>query len=890
MPERTTDRQFASTFEWRREQRGASFILCFVLAALVAGIEVSGQTKDTVIVPGGHYAAGGFHRFLFGDLWRDLWTTPITVPILDLDTYAGGLTPTQRGGGFQTQSLRLMGADGIEYKFRSLDKDPSKILDPELRESLIDDIVQDLISTSNPVAGLVAAPILNAVGVLNAAPVLVVLPDDERLGEFRDEFGGLLGTLEVHPDEGDEETEAFAGADKVAGTYKLFARLEEDSDERVHSVAFLKARLMDVYLGDWDRHVDQWRWAGYDSAGRRYWKPIPRDRDQAFCRYDGIIPNLAERAVPQIEGCDESYPDINDLTWSGRHLDRKFLTGVSRSEWDSVTAFILSRLTDSLLEYSVRRLPPEMYAREGTNLLRLLKKRRDGLPAASQTYYRQIAKYPDVSASDGNEVARIERVDDERVRVTLYKVSKETGAPKNRPFFDRTFHRDETKDIRLYMLGGDDRIVLTGNVESSIQIRIVGGDGADELIDSSKVAGDFLSIVPFIPDAENKTLFYDDGKKTTVREGPGTTWDRSRYREPSNDTLRWEPVVRDYGHDWKAITWLGYNPDEGLFIGGGPALTEYGFRADPFVFRQSVAVGFASSNGTFKAQYNGEFHKWIDGARVTLHGLGSQFELLNFFGFGNESVRDEKRAAREYYEIEQTQLLGRAAIEFPLFSHAEFGIGGRVKYTTTELDESRVLDSLRPYGVEDLGLFNLHASATYDSRDNRSAPTKGVYLSAEGRFFPELLDNRETFQTGEIEGRVYLTANVPMKTTLALRAVGRKNWGVHPYFESVFLGGSRSIRGFEENRFAGDAALWGNAELRLDLFKYKVLIPGSIGVMGLADAGRVWLKGEDSDTWHTAYGGGLTVSFVEPRNVLVLSLVNSGEKKLAFYAGFGFAF
>ena len=59
--------------------------------------------RDTTIVAGAHYAKPGIYRFYFGKQYRDLWTVPIRVPLLDLDTFAGGLTPTTAGGGFQTK-------------------------------------------------------------------------------------------------------------------------------------------------------------------------------------------------------------------------------------------------------------------------------------------------------------------------------------------------------------------------------------------------------------------------------------------------------------------------------------------------------------------------------------------------------------------------------------------------------------------------------------------------------------------------------------------------------------------------------------------------------------------------------------------------------------------
>src|SRR6185436_1497598 len=114
-----------------------------VVAALVCGaVTVAAQVparappvlvESVTVVPGTIYRVGAVGRFIYGDHYRDLWTTPLTVPVLSLDDYGGGLRPFVRGGSHQTKSLRLNGADGREYVFRSIDKDPSPSLPPELR-------------------------------------------------------------------------------------------------------------------------------------------------------------------------------------------------------------------------------------------------------------------------------------------------------------------------------------------------------------------------------------------------------------------------------------------------------------------------------------------------------------------------------------------------------------------------------------------------------------------------------------------------------------------------------------------------------------------------------------------------------------------------------------
>jgi hypothetical protein len=208
---------------------------------------------DTVLAtPNGRYDAGWLHRLMLGSHHRDLWAPPVRAPVLDLSTFAGGLTPIERGGGQQTRSLRLSGADGRVYNFRSIDKDASRTLDPELRRSIAADVLQDQISVLMPMSALVVAPLLSAADVLHPDPKLVVMPSDPKLGEFREEFAGMLGFIEERPNEGVDDTPGFGGSEKVVGSERLLERLEEDPTQRLDARLFLRARLIDMLVGDWD--------------------------------------------------------------------------------------------------------------------------------------------------------------------------------------------------------------------------------------------------------------------------------------------------------------------------------------------------------------------------------------------------------------------------------------------------------------------------------------------------------------------------------------------------------------------------------------------------------------------------------------------------------------
>src|SRR4029079_7444659 len=95
-------------------------------------------TEETrQLVPGPQYQRGSLHQTFFGAHYRDLWTAPVTAPVLDLRTFAGGLTPDELGGGQQTRSLGMKGEDGRTHVFRSLDKDPTPAVPPMLRETVV---------------------------------------------------------------------------------------------------------------------------------------------------------------------------------------------------------------------------------------------------------------------------------------------------------------------------------------------------------------------------------------------------------------------------------------------------------------------------------------------------------------------------------------------------------------------------------------------------------------------------------------------------------------------------------------------------------------------------------------------------------------------------------
>jgi hypothetical protein len=851
--------------------RRYGMVPALLLAAVLARSRAEGQqspasgqaASDTVVItPGARYRSGRLHTWLFGRHYRDLWTTPVRVERLDLDRFAGGLRPTRRGGGKQTRSLRFAGADGREYQFRSVDKDPSPLLPPELRRTLAQRIFQDQISAGHPAAPLVVSPILTAAGVLHSEPHLVVLPDSPVLGEFREEFAGLLGMIEERQT---DDGPGFAGATRIIGTAELFERLENHQDEAVDARAYLAARLVDLLLGDWDRHQDQWRWARLGDGAATPWMPIPRDRDQAFARFDGLLLGLARLTAPQLVEFAPTYPSMVGLTWNARVVDRRLLSGLGWPVWDSTAAALQATITDAVIDDAVAQLPPEFRSANAAWLADALRRRRDALPVAARDFYRMLAADVEVVGSDKRERVEAVRSDGGKLALTIYAAG-DSGAG---PMFDRTFDPAETKEVRLYLHGGDDEVHISGTAGGAPLLRIIGGGGDDQVVDSS-TAG--------------RARFYDARGTNTSDGSRHVPLDARPYRDwRLSDSTPYPP--RDWGGFWRFQPWVSSGPEVGFFFGGGLVRYDFGFRKQPYRSRLALRAGYATGAETFRAEFMGDFRRVNSRVRTNLLLRASGIEVVRFFGFGNGTPRIDSDF---FYRVPQEQYLIAPSVVFPLGGRGSVSIGPTLKYAHTALDAGRFITLQQPYGVGSFGMVGASAGVEWDGRDRRVA-RRGVHLTAGGSVYPAVWDVVETF--GEVHGEAaaYLTPGAGFGPTLALRAGGKQVWGAYPFFESAFVGGAASVRGLRENRYAGDAALYGNAELRVRLGRFFVVLPGDFGVFGLADAGRVYLDGETSDTWHTGFGGGLWFAFLDPANTITLALAR-GDDRTAFYLRAGFAY
>jgi len=824
------------------------------------------------VVVGQEYGAGALRRWLWGSGYRGLYTAPVTLPVLDLHTFAGGLTPTRRVGEGETGALALEGADGRDYTFRPVIKHAKELLPVDLRETFTRRLLIDQLPATHPAGQVVAPELLEAAGVRHNSPRLVLMPDDPALGEFRSTFAGVAGDLE-------EWTggPGFGGAEETIDGAEMWRRLRRSPEVRPDAEAYLRARLVDHLMDDWDRHRGQWRWARVDGEAR--WQPIPEDRDQAFARYEGLFNAVLRPQLPLLVRFGPKYSSLAGLTYDGWDVDKRILAGLSWPEWETVARGLQAALTDTVIESAARRLPDEYYERDGDDLALGLKSRRDALPEHARRFYEYSNQQVDVFCTDVSERVLVHRLGSGDLEIAV-RVRPRPGEPEPEPYIDRRFEAAVTREVRLYLGGGDDQVTVVGGPRrKGVLLRVIGGEGADVLNDAEGGGTRFSGASP------------DD----EVVAGPATHWDRRRYTPPPpNPRADWVPA-RDWGRTTFVMPQVGYGSDFGVLLGAALERTSWGFRRDPWSSRHNVKL-LSTTAGEIRGTYIGQFRFENSPVRFGVAALGSGIEVSRFFGLGNETAYsgDEKD-----YRIEQDRFALEPALVWAVNGRTDLSLGVVAKENTTEPLENPIFGDQKYYGEGKLSQVGLSSHFRFDGTDGLALPLRGIFVTGGGTLYPAVGGVDQTFGDLRAQALGYLSTPGERAITLVLKAGGQKVFGEHPFFESAFIGGKTplsllepgggaAVRGLPAQRYAGDASLYGGVDLFVPLTKSFPLVPGQFGVVGFFDIGRVFLAGETSNLWHHGAGGGLFLATPQRRHMVSFTVARS-EGHTSFYvrAGLG---
>jgi hypothetical protein len=860
----------------------------------MAGIYLQELKSDHTVKASEQYDAHAVKQIFLGKNYRKEWSLPISVPVFDIGKQNGGLTILQKGGGQQTLSLRLEDKSGQEYVIRSVEKYPEKAIPEMLRKTFAQDLVQDQISAAHPYAAIAVPGMAEAAGIYHTNPKLMFVPDDARLGSYRKAFANTLVLFEERPAGNWSNAPYFGNSKKIVNTTKVLEKLADDNDNRVDQQFVLQSRLFDMIIGDWDRHDDQWRWATFEDKKSQTFRPIPRDRDQAFFVNEGALAKVWSRrwALPKFEGFDDEIRWPSGLSFNARYFDRSFLTELSEKDWFETATNLKKNLTDSAIENSIRKLPEEIYSIHGAEIVRKVKARRNSIDKYALEHYNFLSKEVDVTGSNKREQFEIERQKGGDTKIQVFKITKEGG--KGKKLYDRTFKPSVTKEVRLFGLGANDIFRVKDDGRSKILVRVIGGEGKDSIYSETI--------------SSNRIFYYDDAADRPAGKG---IKDRT-----SNDASINNYDRKSFQYNRVAPLIVGnINPDDGLFIGAGILATIHGFRKEPFKQRHILTGSVAPLTQSFNFLYRGTFTDVIGKLDFEVDAdVKSPNFVNNFFGWGNETVFDDDIDDQPgidvdesigYYRYRFEELRLEPSLVKNVGRNSFIKIGPALqRIEMEETDDDRFINT---YAQQlNNNLFNEYRSYAganwqimFDTRDNKTFAKRGVALSLQGRNMQGVQHTKDNFSSYEGSLSLIHSFRSAGRLVFAVRTGGGFNNGNYEFYQAQILSGRTELRGYRKTRFYGDRKFFSNFEMRLRLKTFQsYLFPATFGVTAFHDLGRVWYKdltGIDpsaptgkSDLWHKGFGGGL---WFTPFNLTVLSAeVGHSRDGTMGYVRLGFLF
>ncbi|WP_225035226.1 metallophosphoesterase [Winogradskyella sp. SM1960] len=826
----------------------------------------------------------GFYKFLWGERYRDDYSTKVKAKVAYLDTLMGGLKPFRKGGGTQSKTLHLKDTDGKRYVMRAMKKQADQFMqaaifkdqyvEGQFTDTATEDLLEDIFAGAYPYAPFTLAALSEAINLPHLNPKLYYIPKQEALNSYNDDYGNELYLFEEHPSDGHTAlgTGNFTG--EIESTVDMLQDVLSDESKIIDEKEFIKARLFDMLIGDADRHQDQWRWLVFENDGTTIYKPLPRDRDFAFSKVsDGLLFGAGVTLIPMARKFRKYEADLKDVKGfniSGFALDVAFISEANKLDWDEQVQFIQSQITDDVIDRAFSNTPKEVDADNIAAIKTILKERRANLQKISDRYLKLVNKYAVITGTNKDDYISVKALEHGKVEVALYR--KKDDTIKDR-FHHKIYEPKSTKEIWIYGLDDKDSFKIEGKI-SKIKVRLIGGQNNDDYeVENGKniVIYDYKSKKNDLKEAKKARIKLTDDYNTNVYD----------YRKIKNNVNQIIPM-------------LGANPDDGLKLGFTNTYTTYGFERNPFTSQHKINAAYYFATDGYELGYKGEFVNVFGGLNF---GFQAHFQSpnysVNFFGYGNETENFDDDFGLDYNRV-KTRIF-RVSPQLIWNSKRGSLIHFGVSYEVNEIqntDNRFVSDNnVLPENIFDEEHFGgINAKYDYSNYDNNAYPTNGMNISIETGYKNNLEVSDRSFGYLITDIGFARQLNPSGRLVFATKFKSHLNFGDgFEFYQAASIGGTDGLRGYRNQRFTGKNAFYQNTDLRYSFNRIKTqLIPIKLGLYGGFDYGRIWLEDDTSEKWHNAYGGGFFINAVDLLSANLGVFNSTDGVRVSFGMGFDF--
>ncbi|MCM8569823.1 metallophosphatase [Gramella jeungdoensis] len=795
------------------------------------------------------------YRSIWGEHYRPLYSKKFEFPVLYLDTVKGGLKVLGAGGGHQSRTLDFKDEDDHEYTLRALKKSAirflqSTVVTTHYIEDLLDNTVaeryvKDFYTTAFPYGTFPAGRLMDAVDIYHPNSELYYVPKQEALGIHNLEHGGELYMFEAHVGGENKDLEIFGNADDILNTADLFLEIRETKDVYVDEDMFIRARLLDMLMGDWDRHSGQYEWAEFEQEnGKKKYVPIAKDRDQVFSKYDGLALAFLKLGFPQFRAMQTYDEMIDRPKWfniAGYPMDKAFIRNADWEDWKEQANYLQENITDEVIEEAFAVLPEglenDAYVAE---IKSKLKARRGNMERIARDYYEHLEEFDVFIGTDEDDNFLITRKPNGITTIQLNGEDDELLAEK-------TYNSDITREVWVYGLDGDDEFRIEGDGNSLVPLKILGGEEND------------------IYDFQNKrrAKLYDYKSKKNTIKTPGAR----KMLVDSYDINNYDPVKKKI-RQYTFMPSANFNSDQGFSLGVKNTYTIKGLVRNPFTAQHNLTSRYYFATKGFDIGYYGEFAHIFYNWNLGLDAYYSNPKfVINYFGTGNDTEYDPDENSKDYNRVRIEQWRFAPSLIYRKNDMVSFTFKPMVESFKIAYDEDRYITEV--FSPEnDVFESQVYAGGevnyNYYNKNNPAFPSQGMELDLTAGYRSNIDGGINKF--GYVNP--ILSIDYPLHPS-GLAAIATKVGGAaiigdnYEFYHGATLGGGdkNSLRAYRNERFNGKYAFFQNIDIRSGIVRFKTnFIPMAIGLSAGFDYGRVWEENDNSDQWHTDYGGSIFIN------------------------------
>ena len=810
------------------------------------------QTVEKAIYTDEEVARSGFYKKLWGQHFRKDYNTKINLKTALLDTLYGGLSVVRKGGGHQTNSLRLVTKEGKEYTMRSAKKSSLRFLQyfifktqylrPEVGDTYVLKLLEDYWTTAYPYGSLTIGELSDAIDVYHANTELFYIPKQKTLGKYNDNYGDEIYFVEERLTDGLGDEESLGYNDKIESTLELIHKLRRKDKIEINESRYIRSRLFDNVVGDWDRHEDQWRWGVKElEDGTKHYEPLPRDRDQVYSDFDGAVLGIIRTLNPPLRFMQRYNSKYKHTKWfndAGDEVDLAVLKNHTQEDWLREAAYIKENLTEDIVNKAFENLPKEIDQAKVERTKKALLGRIANINDIAVDLFEDLRATVLITGTDKDDHFVITRKPNGITNVSIYRLK---DGEKDEKYWDVDYDKTVTNELWIYGLDKKDIFEVTGDGDKFVKVKIIGGQDNDtyRIANKRKV---------HIYDHQSKPNTFETKSRTTLSDNYDLN--THYYLKNRRDITSFTPIIAS-------------NPDDGLRVGGIYNYTKNSLRRNPFTASHNLTAIYISETSGVILGYSGEFANIFNAVNFGFDAnYTSPSFAVNFFGFGNETDNFDDDQGRDFNRVRLQTLSFAPSLIFRGYQGSKVKVGVNYEFNEVERTGDRFIDDpttdVNPEVFEGQNFFGAEASYQYDNFDNPAFPRSGLGFKLTTGYKTNLDESGRSF--GYIIPEFRFTTRLDPRGILVYSTKIKAHFNLgndFEFYQAATIGDADGLRGFRRQRFSGKSAFYQNSDLRLSLGRLNnSILPTSFGIYGGVDYGRVYLADDDSNKIHVTPGGG----------------------------------